>query len=167
MGIWAWWQQKKGERVLNKLARMYFTFWWNKYKDVDCPEREALTIYMIVQSRKVENRNEKAKKSSTKNEGGVVHQMAVGLANLLWERGYRHGDHVLVYEPFDGSFREKVVTKFYDEPSLMPPDIAAKFEEAQGTHVKSVDRTQRKSQPEFTSHETGWLLPRKLPRSFP
>lgn len=166
MGLWAWWQQRKGERILNKLARTYFTFWWNKYKDINCPEREALAVYMIVQSRKVENRNHKVKKPSAENEGGIVYQMAVGQSNLLWERGYRHGDHVLLYEPFDGSFRENVITKFYDQPSLMPPDMAAKFEEVQGTLVKPEDRTQRKSQLAFTSHETSWLIPRKLPHSF-
>ncbi|HFB06839.1 MAG TPA: hypothetical protein ENJ92_00160 [Chloroflexi bacterium] len=85
----------------------------------------------------------------------TAHRRKIDQAALLWERGYRHGDHVLVYDAPLGLFREEVLTKFYDEPALMPPDMAVKFEEAQGTRVKPEDRSQSKSQPTLASHETG------------
>jgi hypothetical protein len=129
MGLWARWKQGKARKRLKESARPFFALWWEQYKDIDCPERDALTNYMTAQRRGVEQ------------------------ADLLWEIGYRHGDHVLVYDPC-GLFKEEVITKFYDEPSLMPPDMAAKFEATQGAQVKPEDRTQRKSQPDFTSQET-------------
>ena len=42
MGLRAWWQQKRSERMLAKLAGVQFTSRWNQYRDVDCPERAAL-----------------------------------------------------------------------------------------------------------------------------
>jgi hypothetical protein len=129
MGLWTWWQQQKAKSKLKKSAKPFFEFWWRKYKDIDCPERDVLINY------------------NTAQHGGIKQ------AELLWGQGYRHGDHILAYDPC-GLFTEEVMTKFYDEPLLMPPDMAAKFEEAQGISVKPEDRTRRKSQPDFTSHET-------------
>jgi hypothetical protein len=131
MGLWAWWQQRKAQRDVNKAAEVVFPYSWNRYKDTDCPERDALVNYFVAQRRRIEQ------------------------ATLLWEQGYRHGDHVLVYDAPLGLFTEEVVTKFYDEPTLMPPDMATKFEEAQGTRVRPEDRSQRRFQPDLASHETG------------
>lgn len=130
MGLWEWWQQKRAQRRLKKRERVFFGYSWNQYKDIDCPERDALMNYLTAQRRRVEQ------------------------AIFLWEQGYRHGDHVLSFEAAGGLFEGQVLTKFYDEPSLMPPDMAAKFEETQGTRVRPEDRTQHRFQPDLSSHET-------------
>jgi len=139
MGVWTWWRRKRAFRVSNKLARTHFSYWWKHYQDKDCPERDALGHYLMAEERHI------------------------GIGDLLWEQGYRHGDHVLVFEPTDGAFQQKVMTRFYESPLLMPSDMAAKFEATQGTRVKPGDRTQLRSQPDFNAHETGSLIPIKEP----
>lgn len=141
MGLLAWWQQKRALRFLGKLTKKYFAYWWEQYKDKDCPQRDALRHYLMAEERHVK------------------------LSDFLWQQGYRHGDHVLVFDR-DGAFRHQVLTKFYEYTSLMPADMYEKFEEAQGTQVRPEDRTKVKSQPDFSAHETGMLIPQRLPRWF-
>lgn len=141
MGLWTWWQQKKARRFLNKLTKKYYSYWWEQYKDKDCPERDALRNYLLAEERHIK------------------------ISDLLWEQGYRHGDHVLVFAT-DGAFRHQVLTKFYEYTLLMSIDMYNKFEEAQGNQVKPEDRTELKTQPGFSAHETGMVIPQKLPRWF-
>ncbi len=127
------WDRKRLERQLTKEIRVKLAYHWQHYDELDAPQRQALDDYITTEEREIK------------------------LEDLLWEQGYRHGDHVLVYEPTFGAFKDKVLTKFNDVGrSLMHPDMAAKFEEARA--VKPEDKTQRRSQPDLTCYETGWLI---------
>lgn len=91
----------------------------------------------------------------------------IKLGDLLWEKGFRHGDHVLEYWPEMGCFKERVVTRFAGQPTWLEPcDMAAKLEKAQGYTIKPEDRTERNSQPDLGSHETSMLIYWKPRRRF-
>ena len=132
---WTWWQRRK----IEKMKRIRFVYWWVRYKDKDCPARAALMDFITAEEKQIK------------------------LGDLLWERGYRHGDHVLVYSPISGAFYEEVVTKFGgissgEAPFLMAPDMVVGYEETQGNRVKPEDRTQRKFQPNLSSYVTPGLV---------
>jgi hypothetical protein len=127
------WDRKRLERRLTKEIRVRLAYHWQRYIELDALQRQALDDYITIQERKIK------------------------LEDLLWEKGYRHGDYVLVYEPVDGAFKMRVMTKF-DFRFLMLPNMVAGYEEVQGNRVRPEERTQRKSQPDLTCHETGWLI---------
>jgi hypothetical protein len=128
------WARWKLERQLTKEIRVRLAYHWRRYDELHNPQRQALDDYITTQERKIK------------------------LGDLLWEKGYRHGDHVLVYDAPLGLFKEEVLTKFYGEPAFMPPDMAVKFEETQGTRVEPEDRTQLNIQPDLTCYATGLLV---------
>jgi hypothetical protein len=135
---------KKGQELLAKQKSLYFRYWWYQcHKDKDF-RRDAL-IYAYICGMPNDIYHDSSGYDSK-------------LAELLWKRGYRHGDHVLIYEPASGAFKERVMTAIYETPSLMPPDMAMKFEEAQGGKVKDSNRTRRKSQPVLSALESGTLI---------
>lgn len=111
------WDRKKLERKGAKEIRVRLAYHWRNYKKLTAPQREALDNYITTQNRKIT------------------------LTDLLWEQGYRHGDHVLMYDPMFGNFKQIIVTMY----------------DAEG-RVKPEDRTKRKSQPDLTRHETSWLI---------
>jgi len=113
-----------------------------QYRDKDCIERDALVNRL------------------TAREKGVTR------CDILWEQGYRHGDHVLVYASTSG-FAERVLTRFHGKLELTFPFNVNELEEALGYSVKPEDRTQRKSQPDLSSHVTGMLIPKRVPRWYP
>lgn len=127
------WGRKRLERQLTKEIRVRLAYHWQHYDELDAPQQQALDDYITTQERKIK------------------------LEDFLWEKGYRHGDHVLVYG-VDGAFKQRVVTKFDGEPLsvLLTPSELPKWEYAH--HVRPEDRTQRKSQPDLTCHETSWLI---------
>lgn len=128
------WDRKRLERQPTKEIRVKLAYHWQRYDELDAPQRQALDDYITTQERKIK------------------------LEDLLWEKGYRHGDHVLVYGPIDGAFKQRVVTKFDGEPPsvLLTPSELPKWEYAR--LVKPEDRTQLNIQPDLTCHETGWLI---------
>ena len=127
-------QQRRARRKLHRLAMEHFACWWKEYKDKDCPARDALAHWATTQDRRIK------------------------LADLLWQQGYRHGDHVLVYDPAFDAFREQILTRFDNEaPLLMDTHLAAQWAQGDGARVKPESRTQRKSQPDLSSHEISWL----------
>jgi hypothetical protein len=111
---------------------------WDMYKDNDCPERDAL------------------------RQSQVAGEKRKGLAEYLWDQGYRHGDHVLEYR-YDGSFRATVLTMFPSmgsSPFLMARDKFAECERNLGNMVKPEHRTQRESQPDLSANEHSMMVPR-------
>jgi hypothetical protein len=137
MGLLASWHTWRNKRLFHRQMKENFAGNWNEYKDKECPERDALRAHL---------------KAAAKH---------MDLAHFLWGQGYRHGDHVLEYRLGDGAFREKVLTKFEDVVlSLFLPGDLPKWEYAH--KVKAEDRTQRKSQPEYSAHEHGLRVPTKL-----
>jgi len=128
------WKRKRLEKQLTKEIRVRLAYHWQHYDKLDTFQRQALDDYITTQERKIR------------------------IEDLLWEQGYRHGDHVLVYKPNDGSFTQKVLTKFEDEGMFVgiTPGELPKWEHSR--NVKPEDRTKRESQPDLASHETSWLI---------
>ncbi len=123
--------------MLAKHVHQCFISRLDEYKDKDCPERDALQQFHMAGERHM------------------------ALADYLWQEGYRHGDHIMEYR-WDGSFKEKVLTKYTDVGRFLhsPSD----FQIWEYAHqVKPEDRTQRKSQPDYSAHEHGMIVPTKLP----
>ncbi len=131
--LWQRLERKKLERDLKKEISLRLAYHWKHFDQLADPQREALDDFLTIQERKLK------------------------LEDFLWEKGLRHGDHILVYNPIDGSFREKVMTKF-DFIFLQAPDMAKQYEESRGDEVKLEDRTKHKSQPDLSSYETSWLI---------
>jgi hypothetical protein len=147
MGLRDWWRHITATRFVKKAIKRNFAYWWEKYKDKDCIEKDALMNYLETERRRIK------------------------LVDLLWEQGFRHGDHVLTYEPAMGSFHEEVVARFAgsiggESTHLMSPDALLDIENMQGTIIKPEYRTQRKSQPNLSSHETSMLIYWKPRRRF-
>lgn len=131
------WDRKRLEKQLTKEIRVRLAYYWQHYGELDAPQWQALEDYITTQERKIK------------------------LENLLWEKGCRHGDHVLVYGAIDGAFKQKVVTKFDGEsPSvILTPSELPKWEYTR--RVRPEDRTRLNTQPDLTCYETGWLIKAK------
>ena len=146
MGLRDWWKTIKARRITNQARKRNFAHWWEKYKEKDCIEKDALMNYLETERRRI------------------------ALVDLFWEHGFRHGDHVLEYWPEMGCFKEQVVTRFSgiggESTCLMALDSFVELENEHGDSVKPEHRTQRKSQPNLSSHETSMLIYWKPRRRF-
>lgn len=130
-------ERKKLEKQLTKQVRVRLAYHWDHYDKLDAPQLQALEDYITTQENKI------------------------GLVDLLWENGRRHGDHVLIYNAMDGSFKQKVLTKFDGElhSVLLSPAELHKWECTR--RVKPEDRTLLNTQPDLSCYETGWLIDTK------
>ena len=166
MDLWKWAAKRQSHREKREIGEFprktideNFKYMWNKYKGVDSPERDALINYVTAKHR-IEERIKRGWELPAESRHGIGWEMVVEQANLFWENGYRHGDHVLVYNPFDGSLKEEVVSRYSGSIQLLSPKAAADFESvpSQAAKVEIGDRTKRTSQPDLSSHESGWIL---------
>lgn len=132
--LWQCLRMMRLERKVTKGIRARLAYYWRNYEKLTAPQRQALDDYITTQ------------------------HMKIALEDLLWEKGYRHGDHVLIYDAIFGSFRQRAIAKFDDEAAhvLFTPEELPGWED--GRHVQPGDRTKRKSQPDLTRHETSWLI---------